>query len=1097
MRILYLTAYLSDVDVAQRALEKGAHGPVRIEPCTGVRDVTRGLAGAPVDGVVVDVTSPTADLVSTIRELREVAPHTPIIALVRSGAAGVSADALVAGADDTLAKHREFYLLLPAIIAQANARRQATGRWDARQLRTAADENPAAAMPPMATPRDNGAAPPAAGEAAAVSQPGFQARPAAPGPDEDRPTAPSTGRDDVPERVGPGRDDLHEQMVPGRDDAHDQRIPTPLGRDDARDRLREAEAFGARLQSRLAEREEELARLHVILATIESEHRDSEASHVARLAELSDARQQRDRHEEDAAAQIALLQALLEDAAMGRQRLEREVDALNASVATLVAERDTDRTTHEAVAAELASLRAASEAHHRDQVALADVRLQMARLQTDAAAIEFQQRALSEANDRTRRLQQALEDALATHADLQHQLREKEASVALLNDELEQARTALGEQSGSGDRVAHLEAQLEALEAERSQIRLDNETLHEQHAVLERALESAKADLEGALEASRAADHELARLQQDRNDATLELARQRELHAETLQLRVAAEAVGASLASRLAGIEEDLATARSSLAAMADERNALKQAFADVSGARTHDVETVAALHARVEQLEAALAEARAQAEAIGQDASAVRSALEYARRDMTALQDRIASTDAERRGLLDEEQRLREQVAQATFQVADHRRRLAEVEAEREYLRGALERADAGAQLLAGRHLDDRDAVRQSLDELRTASAQAEARWAAQRAEFEHALAARAEQHRRVSESGVVGLATTAPEGQLLRCNDTLARFCGYPGADDLLRHPDGIVLPLPVDWPGFARYLSASSGPVVVESCVQHPDGRIAWLQAGATLVVLDGQASAIEWTVVDATDRYLRMRQLRQSRRLDAIRELTVSAGREIVEQLAATGRADGADEPSARQHLQRSVARARDVAQQLVAFAQKQARMPQLLDLSESFVNLQPTLRRLAGDDVTIETALTPGALVVSTDPTETEQWITSLVVACRDALPSGGSLTLSTRALDLASAGTGGERRITPAAQVSFLASGLGALPVAVSASLSDLLAHRGGTVRPSHDVITNTTRVDVYLPLVRPTRAADAPFPLVRRQSIALTPESA
>ena len=833
------------------------------------------------------------------------------------------------------------------------------------------------------------------------------------------------------------------------------------------------------------------------MATAESEHRDRDASHVARLADLATAREQHERREEASLAQIAMLQTLLEDAAIGRQRLEREIEALNASDATMRAERDADRKHIEALSGELASLRTASEGLHRDQAALADVRLQMGRLQTDAAAIEFQGRALAEANDRTRRLQQALEDALATRAGLQHQLREKDAATTLLGQELEQARTALAELAGTAGQIAILESQLATLEAEHSRLRLEHEHLREQHAALEHAHGAAQADVQSALDSARAAAHELAKLQQDRNDATLELARARELHAEAQQQRVVAETAGASLASRLAGIEEDLATARSSLAALADERNTLTQAFADVSGARMQDAEATAALHARVEQLEAALADARATADAFANDAASLRSALEAARRDTEAMHDRIASTDAARSSLLDEEQRAREQLAQASAQIADHRRRVAELEAEREQLRDALARADAGAQLLAGRHLDDRDAVRQALDELRSASAEAEARWAAQRAEFEHALVARADQHRRLSESGVIGLATTATEGQLLRCNDALARFCGYPTADDLLRHPEGIVLPLPVDWPGFARYLATSSGPVVVEACVQHPDGRIAWLQAGATLVALDGQASAIEWTVVDATDRYLRMRQLRQSRRLDAIRELTVSAGHEIVEQLAAASRTSGADAPSAGPQVLRSVARARDVAQQLVTFAQKQARLPQLLDINESVVNLQPTLRRLSGDDVTIETALTPGALVVSTDPAEADQWMTSLIVSCRDALPSGGTLTLSTRALDLASAGLGGERRITPAAQVSFTARGLGALPVTVSASLSDLLAHRGATVRPSHDVAANTTRVDVYLPLVRPTRAADAPFPLVRSASMSLTPESA
>ena len=998
---------------------------MRLDPCANVADVSRRLREASADAVVVDVTTPNADLARTVREIRDAAPHTALIALVRAGAAALSADALLAGADDTLAKHREFHLLLPAIIAQANARRQPPIRREA-ETPLASRERPAAAMSTIPSPEDSIPSPEDSGHA-----PPIAGRPAA-----DARQEPASGSD-----------------APSPE--HGQAVMPGAAPDEARERLREAEAARDRMQARLAEREDELARLHVMLATSESEHHDREASNLARLADLSGAREQYERREEAALAQIAMLQTLLEDAAISRQRLERELAGLNASMATVAAEREVERKNVETLSADLASLRAVSDAHHRDQAALADVRQQMARLQTDAAAIEFQRRALTDANERSRRLQQALEEALVAQADLQHQLRDKEGALTLLGEQLDEARAVVAEH------------------------------------------ESLTADLQAAVDAAHAAALELAKLQQDRNDATLELARERALHAEAQQLRAAADAAVASLSSRLAGVEEDLATARSSLSAMADERNALKQSFVDVSGARTQEAEAVATLLARVAELEAGLAGARAEADARAGESSALRSALEAARVEAAALRDRLASADASRSGLLDDEQRLREQVTHASVQVADHRRRLAELEAEREHLRDALVRADAGAQLIAGRHLDERDAVQRALDELRSASAQAEARWAAQRAEFEHALAARADQHRRLAESGVIGLATTATEGQLLRCNDVLARFCGYPSADDLLRHPEGIVLPLPVDWPGFARHLGTAAGPVIVDSCVQHPDGRVAWLQAGATLVSLEGHASVIEWTVVDATDRYLRLRQLRQARRLDAIRELTVSAGREIAEQLGAASDPRGTGDATSRPLVHRGVARARDVAQQLVTFAQKQARLPQLLDVNETTVNLQPTLRRLAGEDVTIDTALAPGALVVSTDPAETEQWMTSLVVACRDALPSGGTLTLATRPLDLASAGTGGERRITPAAQVSVIACGLGNLPMTVSASLSELLAHRGATVRPSHDVASNTTRVDVYLPLVRPTRPADAPFPLVRSTSVSPAHEPA
>ena len=128
---------------------------------------------------------------------------------------------------------------------------------------------------------------------------------------------------------------------------------------------------------------------------------------------------------------------------------------------------------------------------------------------------------------------------------------------------------------------------------------------------------------------------------------------------------------------------------------------------------------------------------------------------------------------------------------------------------------------------------------------------------------------------------SGVVGIATTSPTGALLPCNDALATFCGYASAADLLARTE----------PPPSRSSSTGRGPPAAvrlgfaphcRVVVQRPDGGVAWLHASAVREDVGESGPHLEWTIVDATDRYLRLRQQRQSRRLEAVRDLAVSAG-----------------------------------------------------------------------------------------------------------------------------------------------------------------------------------------------------------------------
>jgi PAS domain S-box-containing protein len=88
------------------------------------------------------------------------------------------------------------------------------------------------------------------------------------------------------------------------------------------------------------------------------------------------------------------------------------------------------------------------------------------------------------------------------------------------------------------------------------------------------------------------------------------------------------------------------------------------------------------------------------------------------------------------------------------------------------------------------------------------------------------------------------------------------------------------------------------------------------------------------------------------------------------------------------------------RAAALTRQLLAFSRRQAVEPQVLQPAAVLAGLLPMLRRLIGEHVAVEEALSPDAPPVFIDPGQFEQVVVNLVVNARDAMPDGGRLTVA-------------------------------------------------------------------------------------------------
>ena len=293
-------------------------------------------------------------------------------------------------------------------------------------------------------------------------------------------------------------------------------------------------------------------------------------------------------------------------------------------------------------------------------------------------------------------------------------------------------------------------------------------------------------------------------------------------------------------------------------------------------------------------------------------------------------------------------------------------------------------------------------------------------------RKEAERALRASEARVRAVFDQSSLGMILVDRDGRSIESNAAFRRLLGYDKAE--LEHLRVSDYTHPGDRDASQRLLaelfSGRNDGYELEKRYVAKDGREIWARVHVS-PVRDGagELQLAVGTVEDITDHKLLEDQLGQASKMEALGRLAGGVAHDFNNLLTVVnGYADllvmaleGDDRVSDAIEIRKAGSRATELTTQLLAFGRRSKRSLEPIDLNGRIEAIAPMLRRLLGEDIEFDVTFDQTLGVVEADPSQLDQVVMNLVVNGRDAMPSGGSLTLTTYFLESGVRGRKGER----------------------------------------------------------------------------------
>jgi PAS domain S-box-containing protein len=276
-----------------------------------------------------------------------------------------------------------------------------------------------------------------------------------------------------------------------------------------------------------------------------------------------------------------------------------------------------------------------------------------------------------------------------------------------------------------------------------------------------------------------------------------------------------------------------------------------------------------------------------------------------------------------------------------------------------------------------------------------------------------------------------------------IVLANAAAVRLAGATRRDQLVGQPIDRFLHPPYLKGVEAQLLGAGEAVAPlhpVRDAFRRLDGTEVEVEVTAIAFLDDGHPSA-HLVVQDITERLVLQaaarraeEHLQQAQKMEAVGALAGGVAHEVNNMMSVIlgfsefllDAPDMAEEQlSEVRHIVRAAERTAAVTRQLLAFSRRAFHRPQVLDLGPAVHDLEPVVRRLLGEERHLALACDFSSRV-RVDKGQLEQVIVNLALNARDAMPAGGTLTITTAETELPTAIVAGDGAAIPAGRYALV-----------------------------------------------------------------------
>lgn len=305
-----------------------------------------------------------------------------------------------------------------------------------------------------------------------------------------------------------------------------------------------------------------------------------------------------------------------------------------------------------------------------------------------------------------------------------------------------------------------------------------------------------------------------------------------------------------------------------------------------------------------------------------------------------------------------------------------------------------------------------------------------------------EQALRRSEARYRSLVQSSVYGIYRSSLEGRFLDVNPALITMLGYGSAEEvLLLDPEKDVFANPDEHARLVEEFRRTGRLDGIELKWKRNDGATITVRiSGRAVSSADEPADVLEAIAEDVTDRRALEDQFRQAQKMEAVGRLAGGVAHDFNNLLMVIGGYAEVILAKLPAHdplhekgkaIQQAADRATTLTRQLLAFSRKQLLELKVVDVNAIVQDMERLLSPLIGENVELITHLASEAAHTRADAGQLEQVLMNLVVNAKDAMLSGGKLTIQTQTAVVDESHRRGQQFIRPGNYVVLSVSDTG------------------------------------------------------------------